>query len=197
MPKPVVIESPYAGETLLEIQANELYALRALEDALARNEAPFASHLLYPRVLDDKDPAERRQGIDGQLAWIDLAGAIVVYCDRGFSPGMIAAIRHCLRQGFEIVIRTIDSPPVLAAWVDEQLEAAIPIRELLDDVPLQGPAVRHIAARNGSNDREPSALESAGVKFVNPPPFAPTPPPAPQARPDGPASGWSSQEASR
>lgn len=205
MPKPVVIESPYAGETLLEIQANELYALRALGDSLARGEAPFASHLLYPRVLDDKDAAQRRQGLEGQFAWIDLAASIVVYCDRGFSPGMVAAIRHCLRQGFEITIRTIDSPPVLAAWVDEQLEAAIPIRELLADIPLQSAAPRPPAGRFLNQENFPPAAPQAVGNGAGEalPPFdasqerqaAPAAPPAPQARPDGPASGWNNPPA--
>lgn len=207
MPKPVVIESPYAGANLIERRENELYAQRALDDSLARDEAPFASHLLYPQVLDDNVPAQRRQGIDGQLAWIDLARSIVVYCDRGFSPGMIHAIRHCLRQGYEIVIRTIASPPALAAWVDEELERAIPIRELLDDVRLQGPreisgngAGERLPAFDASQARQaPQVLETVETHdgrrtdIIAPPPFAPAPPPAPQARPDGPASAWESR----
>jgi hypothetical protein len=207
--KPVVIESPYAGANLIERRENELYAQRALDDALARGEAPFASHLLYPQVLDDNVPAQRRQGIEGQLAWIDLARSIVVYCDRGFSPGMVAAIRHCLRQGYEITIRTIASPPALAAWVDEELERAIPIRELLDDIRLQGPAwlaiddlgageaPRSVETTAGEridlpprDNFDPLTMRTAGR--IEPPPFAPTPPPAPQARPDGPASAWGS-----
>lgn len=195
MPKPVVIESPYAGANLIERRENELYAQRALDDSLARDEAPFASHLLYPQVLDDNVPAQRRQGIDGQLAWIDLARSIVVYCDRGFSPGMIHAIRHCLRQGYEIVIRTIASPPALAAWVDEELERAIPVRELLDDVRLQGPR----DAWRPDPPQAPQVLETVETHdgrrtdIIAPPPFAPAPPPAPQARPDGPASAWESR----
>lgn len=204
MPKPIVIESPYAGADRLERLENELYAQRALADSLARGEAPFASHLLYPQVLDDDVAAERRQGIEGQLAWIDLAASIAVYCDRGFSPGMVAAIRHCLRQGFEITIRTISSPPALAAWVDEELERAIPIRELLDDVRLEGPARTSGPLRVAPDERsligEGSELvQGADTRLpdrnIAPPPFAP--PAAPQARPDGPGSGWSSQEAPR
>lgn len=41
----VVVESPYAGD----VKRNEEYARRAMADCLARGEAPFASHLLWPR----------------------------------------------------------------------------------------------------------------------------------------------------
>lgn len=189
MPKPVVIESPFAGETILERQANELYALRALDDSLARDEAPFASHLLYPRVLDDNDAAQRRQGIEGQLAWIDLARSIVVYIDRGLSPGMIAAIRHSLRQGYELVFRTLDG--ALAAWLDEQLETAIPVRELFESVPLQSAARRTVRLEAPAPPAPILARDDLGQGEA--PAAAPGPPPAPVARPDGPASAWESR----
>ena len=45
--------------------------------ALARGEAPIASHLLYPQVLDDADPFQRQQGIAAGLAWAAVADATV------------------------------------------------------------------------------------------------------------------------
>jgi hypothetical protein len=52
----VIIESPYAGDP----DGNLAYARAALADSLARGEAPFASHLLYPQVLDDMIPISPR-----------------------------------------------------------------------------------------------------------------------------------------
>src|SRR4051794_36682614 len=61
----VILESPYAGD----VERNTLYARRALKDSLMHVEAPIASHLLYPQVLDDLIPSERQLGIDAGLAW--------------------------------------------------------------------------------------------------------------------------------
>jgi hypothetical protein len=54
----VILESSYAGD----IEANVEYARRCVRDALARGEAPIASHLLYtqPGVLRDAVPEERQ-----------------------------------------------------------------------------------------------------------------------------------------
>lgn len=50
----------------------------------------MASHLLYTQygILKDRDPEERKLGIEAGLAWGPVADATVVYMDRGFSPGM-------------------------------------------------------------------------------------------------------------
>lgn len=104
----VVIESPYAGGTDAEIAVNVDYARRCLRDSLQRGEAPIASHLLYTQsgVLDDKDPAQRKQGITAGFVWGDLADATIVYVDRGISPGMA--------QG---LLRAIGHRPVEVRWI--------------------------------------------------------------------------------
>ena len=86
----VIIESPVAAADAAGAAENLEYARAALRDSLARGEAPLASHLLYtqPGVLDDADPAERRQGIAAGLAWGIAAEATAVYMDRGISDGM-------------------------------------------------------------------------------------------------------------
>jgi len=82
--KRVIIESPYAGD----IERNTEYARRCIKDSLDRGEAPLASHLLYPQVLDENDPAQRKQGIDAGLVWSRQADLAAFYCDYGRSPGM-------------------------------------------------------------------------------------------------------------
>jgi hypothetical protein len=93
----VIVESPFAGKPgwwqWWHRWRNRIYARRCLLDCLTRGEAPFASHLIYPQVLDDGVVNERVLGIAAGLAWGEAADATVVYVDRGISAGM--------RQGIE------------------------------------------------------------------------------------------------
>jgi len=101
----VVVESPLAGD----VEANTAYARECLLDALRRNEAPFASHLLYaqPGVLDDLAPDERELGMIAGFAWGDMADARVVYTDRGISPGMQRAIKRSQQIGQPVEYRQL------------------------------------------------------------------------------------------
>lgn len=99
----VIIESPYAGD----IEGNTRYARDAMFDSLNRGEAPIASHLLYPQVLNEDDPKERQWGIDAGLAWRTVAEAAVFYVDRGWSGGMKAARDLYDREGIPWEERTL------------------------------------------------------------------------------------------
>ena len=48
----VIIESPFKGNTPAEEAENIAYAKEVMRDSLYRGEAPFASHLLYPQMLE-------------------------------------------------------------------------------------------------------------------------------------------------
>lgn len=74
-----------------DLRANVAYACEALLDSIKRGEAPIASHLLYPQVLDDMKRDERELGIGCGLAWRAVADFAVFYVDRGWSKGMLAA----------------------------------------------------------------------------------------------------------
>ncbi len=84
----VILESPFAGQ----VGRNIGYARSAMLDSLNRDESPFASHLLYTQVLDDKDPSERKLGMTAAQAWYSTAEMVVVYQDYGISGGMQAGI---------------------------------------------------------------------------------------------------------
>lgn len=88
----VIIESPYAGKTDLNVE----YARLCVRDSLLRGEAPIASHLLYtqPNILDDNTPSERQLGIECGIAWQTVADAIIVYTDLGISKGMKQSIKR-------------------------------------------------------------------------------------------------------
>jgi hypothetical protein len=108
----VVVESPYAGKTDAEIEANVAYARRCLKDCLDRGEAPIASHLLYtqPGVLRDSDPEQRKLGIAAGLAWAKNADAMVIYLDRGVSQGMINAVTYAATHELIVEHRRLDPP---------------------------------------------------------------------------------------
>lgn len=102
----VILESPFAGD----VDANVEYARRCVRDALARGEAPIASHLLYtqPGILRDDVPQERQWGIDAGLAWRAVAEASVVYTDRGISKGMEYGIAAARAAGLPVELRSIE-----------------------------------------------------------------------------------------
>lgn len=101
--KLVVIESPFAGD----VEKNVRYAKACLLHSLRLGEAPIASHLLYPQVLDDLVNVERAQGIMAGLAWAAKADFVAYYVDLGWSPGMLAAEAGHRAGGREGSIRTI------------------------------------------------------------------------------------------
>jgi len=101
----VVLESPYAGD----VETNTSYARKAMQDCLSRNEAPFASHLLYTQegVLDDTDPVQRSLGMRAGFAWGSRAEACVVYEDFGISDGMKEGIKRAIDLGLQVEYRKI------------------------------------------------------------------------------------------
>jgi hypothetical protein len=108
----VIVESPFAGKPgrwqWWHRWRNRAYARRCLADCLARGEAPFASHLIYPQVLNDGVANERALGIAAGLAWGAAAEATVVYVDRGVSGGMRQGIAAAKAAGRVIEYRSLD-----------------------------------------------------------------------------------------
>ncbi len=97
----VIVESPYRyipppgmpglvglGVRWWRQAANREYAQRCLLDCIARGEAPYASHILYTRVLRDHVAVERSTGLDCGEAWGLVAHKRAVYCDLGITLGM-------------------------------------------------------------------------------------------------------------
>lgn len=105
-PKHVVIESPYAADDPAEIDENEQYARAAMRWCLLRGMYPYASHLLYTQkgILDDKDPKERRLGVEAGLSWSDrVADTTLVFPDRGLTDGMVKGIKRARRRGRKVL----------------------------------------------------------------------------------------------
>lgn len=89
--KRVALESPYAARGPLTVDDHVRYARLAMADCLRRGEAPIASHLLYPQVLDDLKPEQRTLGIEAGMIWSATADYAVFYVDLGVSHGMALA----------------------------------------------------------------------------------------------------------
>jgi hypothetical protein len=83
------------------------YARLCLLDSLKRGEAPLASHLLYPQVLNDNSPEDRRLGIEAGLAWGPVADLTAVYTDHGISSGMREGIERAEREGRPVEYRQL------------------------------------------------------------------------------------------
>lgn len=103
----VVIESPYSDSNGRSIAANTKYAQECMRDSIGRGEAPFASHLLYPQVLNEALLCERMKGIALGYTVGELASKVAVYVDYGRSNGMNQAIEYYREQGKQIEYRTI------------------------------------------------------------------------------------------
>jgi hypothetical protein len=112
---PIVVESPYAGET----PRNLRYLRACMRDAILRGESPYASHGLYtqPGVLRDDLPAERELGIQAGFVWRRLAAKTVFYQDLGESRGMAYGRAHCVQHGLQYELRTLGHQ-----WEQAQLE---------------------------------------------------------------------------
>lgn len=99
----VILESPWAGS----VEENRLYAKSCMRDILYRREAPFASHLLYPQVLDKFIEEERQMGIEAGFAWAGVSELCAVYTDHGLSEGMIRGIARAESLGIPVVRRSL------------------------------------------------------------------------------------------
>jgi hypothetical protein len=119
--KLVIIESPFGKRvdgtpcTPQEMAENLVYARACMRDSLRRgDEAPFGSHLIYPQVLDDATPEERKLGMEAGWAWAQAAAiakglstVVAVYIDRGVTPGMLDGIKQHKINGLRIEERRL------------------------------------------------------------------------------------------
>ncbi len=112
----VIIESPYAASGDKTVTDHTQYATMAMRDCLRRGEAPFASHLLYTRFLDDLDPSERHQGMTAGHAWYRGADLCVVYMDHGMSGGMAQGVRMAIALDVAVEYRRLDAELFLGEW---------------------------------------------------------------------------------
>ena len=78
--KKVYVASRYAGDVETNVKAAIGYCQKAIEEGYM----PIASHLLYPQMLDDNDPAERELGLLFGLS-------LLAICDEVWVCGSISS----------------------------------------------------------------------------------------------------------
>ena len=71
----VYVASRYAGDVVANTTAAIGYCRRVIKDGYM----PIASHLLYPQILDDKNPAERELGLSFGLALLQMCDEVWVF----------------------------------------------------------------------------------------------------------------------
>lgn len=103
--KLVYICSPYAGE----VEENVRFAREVCRYAASQNCAPVAVHLLYPQLLDDTVPEERKIGI--QMGLRVLAACEELWlCGSLISSGMLCELKEAER--LDIPIRRISKEQI-------------------------------------------------------------------------------------
>ena len=84
----VYVASRYAGN----VEANVKAATRYCRQVIDRGYMPIASHLLYPQILRDDDPAERELGMLFGLALLRDCDEVWVFGE--VSPGVAREIEE-------------------------------------------------------------------------------------------------------
>lgn len=87
----IYVASRYAGD----VDANVAAAIRYCRYVIEKGFMPVASHLLYPRILDDSDPAERELGLLFGLALLRDCQEVWVFGP--VSSGMVGEIAEAKR----------------------------------------------------------------------------------------------------
>ncbi len=97
--KRIYLCSRYAGDTV----RNVAVAKRLCRKLIDAGQAPFATHLLYPRFLDDGNPSERELGIACGLTFMAVCDEVWLYSVDGLSSGMRREVGHAIRLGKTLV----------------------------------------------------------------------------------------------
>ena len=105
----VYICSPYADDIL----NNERKARRYCRFAIRENTIPIASHLLYPQLLNENDPEDRRLGLFFGLVLLTKCEECWVFGNR-ISNGMAQEISKARKRGIPVRYFTEDMEEVEA-----------------------------------------------------------------------------------
>lgn len=121
VPKIVLIESPYRGDSYKKTFKNIIYARLCVRDSLIeRGEIPFASHLFLTQtgITYDSIDDERRAGIEAGWEIGKLAYLSAFYIDLGWSSGMIGGKAAAEEAGRKIEERSLGNPEKVASMIE-------------------------------------------------------------------------------
>lgn len=140
--KLAVLESPLGGKY---IDTNTLYARSCMHQLLNAGFAPYASHLLYPQVLNDHFDTERLQGMRAgrqvSISLLSQNAAHYFFTDLGWSSGMEEALAYSA-DGQRVLARNHFSEhwADVRAMIDYGEEPEVVYRWAADHVHLRGVA---------------------------------------------------------
>ncbi len=77
--KRVFVCSPLSADDAEGVARNQELAREHMLEVLRAGGAPMVPHLLYPQVLDDRVPEDRRLGLDAGLAWLLVCDEVWVW----------------------------------------------------------------------------------------------------------------------
>lgn len=103
--KRIFVCSPLRARDSRSEQDMRRLGLELCHRVLSEGHAPFAPHALYPLVLSDADPQERRLALRAAQAWLFACDEVWVYTRHGVSEGMEATIRLARHLGKPVVLR--------------------------------------------------------------------------------------------
>lgn len=112
--KKIYVASKYAGDTRQNVKNAIRYCLYVIN----RDYMPIASHLLYPQILDDSNPAERELGLQFGLALLAICDEVWVFGE--VSEGMSAEIEEAVRLNKPVRFikgKVFDENSIKGAWV--------------------------------------------------------------------------------
>ena len=95
--KIIYVASPSAGD----IKKNTEFAKKACRHVMEQGHTFFAPHLMYPAILDDRQPQERQLGIDMGLAMLEHCDELWCYGGH-ISQGMMREITEADRLGIPV-----------------------------------------------------------------------------------------------
>lgn len=95
--KLVYVASPFAGN----IEKNTDYAKQACRIVMEQGHAFFAPHLLYPSILNDKAPEERKLGMEMGLTVLSRCDEMWAFGDQ-ISAGMRVEMEKATELGIPV-----------------------------------------------------------------------------------------------
>lgn len=110
--KCVTILTPYAGD----IELHKMYTMLCCKDSIARGEAPFASHLIYPILLEVYSIQARQQRIACGFSWLAKSDIVAIYTDLGLSIGMLQSKAHAKKLNIKTEDRSIGNVQWLKSY---------------------------------------------------------------------------------
>jgi hypothetical protein len=119
----VQIESPFSAPTLEGTIIRAAYTQMAIHHSLTLHESPFASHWMYPPVLNDNLPEERKLGMEAGFARYIESDRIALYLDLGMSGGMRAGLEVASQYNIPVVERRLYDATLTLEEIEERIRA--------------------------------------------------------------------------